>query len=210
MTQRGRKTAATLRMLSARPWRRLGFLLVLATAPVAVYAGVVPQLILFVNGTVADANQMNANFADVKAAVDDNDARVFVLEALPDQQCLAGEYAAGIDASGNLICDTAPPSSSLTIVSTPIPSPWPSGTLITSPPCPAGSTVVGGGIGFVAGSGSCTALDNSFEGASVITELSVSSAANSVSCSALIFDLQFGPVSIFTDCTCFAVCEPTL
>ena len=30
----------------------------------------------FVNGTVADANQVNANFSAVKSAVDDNDARI--------------------------------------------------------------------------------------------------------------------------------------
>jgi hypothetical protein len=46
------------------------------TLPLAMYAGSVGSLTTFANGTVADADQVNANFAAVQTAVDDNDARI--------------------------------------------------------------------------------------------------------------------------------------
>lgn len=44
-------------------------------------ASTVGGLIIFANGTLADAGEVNANFAAVKAAVDDNDARITAVEA---------------------------------------------------------------------------------------------------------------------------------
>lgn len=48
--------------------------------PAALYAGQVTGLISFSNGTVADANEVNANFDAIKLAVDDNDSRIAALE----------------------------------------------------------------------------------------------------------------------------------
>jgi hypothetical protein len=57
--------------------RRIEAVLVaLAVAPVTMWAGSVGPLNTFVNGTVADADAVNANFATITAAVDDNDARL--------------------------------------------------------------------------------------------------------------------------------------
>jgi hypothetical protein len=53
----------------------IGIGLVLAV-PITLVAGDVSGLISFSNGTVADADEVNANFAAVKTAVDDNDARL--------------------------------------------------------------------------------------------------------------------------------------
>jgi hypothetical protein len=48
---------------------------VLSTAS-PLFAGAVAPLTTFTNGTVADATEVNANFAAIVAAVDDNDARI--------------------------------------------------------------------------------------------------------------------------------------
>jgi hypothetical protein len=50
-----------------------------ATHPV--FAGSVGSLVSFTNGTVADADQVNANFQAIRSAVDDNDARLGLIEA---------------------------------------------------------------------------------------------------------------------------------
>lgn len=55
--------------------RALGLMLLLAVPLVAV-AGTVTLPNTFVNGTIAEADQVNANFDAVKAAVDDNDSRI--------------------------------------------------------------------------------------------------------------------------------------
>jgi hypothetical protein len=49
--------------------------------PLAVLAGPVGSLTTFSNGTVADANEVNANFSAIRTAVDDNDSRITSLEA---------------------------------------------------------------------------------------------------------------------------------
>jgi hypothetical protein len=49
-------------------------------APVALYAGTVTLPNTFSNGTVADADAVNANFAAVKAAIDDNAATIAALD----------------------------------------------------------------------------------------------------------------------------------
>ena len=74
-------TAWTLR----KRWPALGLpvLLVLLALPVVVVASTITMPHAFVNGTPADANQMNANFDSVKAAVDDNDSRITTIETTP-------------------------------------------------------------------------------------------------------------------------------
>jgi len=54
----------------------LPVLLVLLAVPLVVVAGTVTVPNTFVNGEVADADQVNANFDAVEAAVNDNDARI--------------------------------------------------------------------------------------------------------------------------------------
>lgn len=49
--------------------------------PITLLASSVTVTHSFANGTVADADEVNANFVDVKTAVDDNDSRLAVLEA---------------------------------------------------------------------------------------------------------------------------------
>jgi hypothetical protein len=48
--------------------------------PQALQASSVGALVSFDKGTVADADEVNANFATVQAAVDDNSARLDALE----------------------------------------------------------------------------------------------------------------------------------
>jgi outer membrane murein-binding lipoprotein Lpp len=47
--------------------------------PVALTAGTVGSLTTFVNGTVTDANEINANFEAIRVAVDDNAAQIAAL-----------------------------------------------------------------------------------------------------------------------------------
>jgi hypothetical protein len=60
----------------------------------------------FTNGEVADADEVNANFAAVKTEVDDNDVRI---DAVLGQSCPASEVVTGVDASGALVCAPSPP-----------------------------------------------------------------------------------------------------
>ena len=83
---------------------RLGILLGLLLVPPTVYAASVALPHVFQNGMLTDAGEMNANFAAVKTAVDDNDSR---LDMLLGQSCPAGEIVTGVDLVGNLLC--APP-----------------------------------------------------------------------------------------------------
>ena len=97
-------TRTRLRQLAARPLLRCGFLLALAMAPLAVYAAQVIGLTTFVNGTVADADEVNANFTAAATAVNDNDGRISTLENLLGATCPAGEFVQGISAGGILDC----------------------------------------------------------------------------------------------------------
>ena len=199
-----RKSSLGLRStLAKRPMVRWLALVLLAATPVSVYAAAVTGLTTFVNGTIADAAQMNANFATVKTAVDDNHGRINTLEAIPDQQCAGGDYATGIDASGNLICAAPPAPPSISIVSTPLPNPW-LGNTITTPDCPAGTVLVGGAVGNTAGL--CSLSNNG--GSSVLQALVVSGAGNAFACTAALFDLQFGTPEINSaNCACLAFCQ---
>lgn len=62
-----------------RPTKALLLLLAAAT-PLALAAGAVGPLKSFVNNTVADANDVNANFTALKTAVDDNAVRLTAVE----------------------------------------------------------------------------------------------------------------------------------
>ena len=84
MTQRN-QNAQDLQRLTTRRTLRVALLLVLAIVPTAVYAGQVTGLVSFVNGTIADANQVNGNFSTIAAEVNDNDGRVQSLEPLLNQ-----------------------------------------------------------------------------------------------------------------------------
>jgi hypothetical protein len=58
-----------------------GLLLALLAYPVRLLAGSVTIPNIFTNGQVADANQVNADFAALATAVNDNDSRITALEA---------------------------------------------------------------------------------------------------------------------------------
>ena len=93
--------------MKTRTFMRRGRLLLalafLGLAPVASHGGPVTGLVTFVNGELADADEVNANFAAVKAAIDDNDARITALESLTDTTCSSG-FITGIDAAAMLEC----------------------------------------------------------------------------------------------------------
>ena len=72
-------------------------LLLVGLLPGGSFAGDLTTPNVFVNGEVADADEVNANFGAVETAVDDNDGRVDTLEAIPGQSCPAGEaVSAGV------------------------------------------------------------------------------------------------------------------
>ena len=85
-------TAWTLR----KRWPALGLpvLLVLLAVPVVVVAGTITLPHAFVNGEVADANQVNANFDAVKTAVDDNDSRITAAQSTADANAVTISSAA--------------------------------------------------------------------------------------------------------------------
>jgi hypothetical protein len=177
--------------LADRPWLRFGVLLVLAAVPVVVYAGAVPVLIQFVNGQIADADEMNANFATVAEAVDDNDARIQVVEAIPGQSCPPGEYATGIGGGGALSC-AAPPPLTTEIQSVPITQ---DGNYFLS--C-GGRQLVAGGIGPSTGaSTSVCAWPGELGGLYVIIADS-----GGIECVVQLFDPS-GP----SECVCYAICQ---
>ena len=87
--------------------RRLRLMLalaLLAVAPTASHSGPVAGLTIFVNGELADAEEVNANFAIVQAAIDDNDARINLLENLTDAACPTDQFMTGITTGATLEC----------------------------------------------------------------------------------------------------------
>ena len=203
---KGRKSIRALRStLAKRPMIRWLALALLAATPVTVYAAAVTGLTTFVNGTIADADQMNANFASVGTAVDDTHARLNTLEAIPDQQCASGDYATGIDAGGNLLCAAPPAPPSTSIVSTPLPNPW-LGNTITTPDCPTGTNLVAGALGNAPGTGICGLTNGG--SSSVLQALVFFGAGNAIACTASLFDLQSGTPQMNADkCACLAICQ---
>jgi len=97
----------TTKKLTAKTKRHVRLMLVLgllAVTPTASHSGPVAGLTVFVNGQLADANEVNANFAIVGAAVDDNDARITVLENLTGASCPTDQFITGITAGATLEC----------------------------------------------------------------------------------------------------------
>ena len=72
----------------------LPVLVVLLSIPLVVAAGTVTVPNTFVNGTPADADQVNANFDAVETAVNDNDSRITTLETTLPLKGDAGEPGA--------------------------------------------------------------------------------------------------------------------
>jgi hypothetical protein len=64
-----------------RRWLPYGIAAAVTASPLALLASAVALPNTFVNGTVADADAVNANFAAIEAAVDDNDARITALSS---------------------------------------------------------------------------------------------------------------------------------
>jgi len=67
-----------------RPGLMLPLLLVLLAVPLVVAAETLSVPNVFVNGTVADADQVNENFNNVETAVNDNDTRITGAQAQAD------------------------------------------------------------------------------------------------------------------------------
>ena len=70
-----------LRRLLASPPVRIGLAAVLVAIPIAVYAAQISVPYTFVNGTPADANQVNANFNALVTESNAQDLRFAALEA---------------------------------------------------------------------------------------------------------------------------------
>jgi hypothetical protein len=77
-----------------------------------VAAGTVTAPNTFVNGTTADADQVNANFDAVETAVNDNDARITTVEGVANAaqvrvsgSCAVGSSIRAIAANGTVSCE---------------------------------------------------------------------------------------------------------
>ncbi len=68
----------------ARQGLAVSLLVIVVLIPLAVAAGTVTVPNPFVNGTAADANEVNANFDAVETAVNDNDSRITTAQATAD------------------------------------------------------------------------------------------------------------------------------
>ena len=93
--------------MTAKMKRRVRLMLalgLLAVAPTASHSGPVAGLTIFVNGELADADEVNANFTIVQAAVDDNHTRISVLENLTDASCPTNSFMTGITIGATLEC----------------------------------------------------------------------------------------------------------
>ena len=78
----------------------LPVLLVLLAVPLVVAAGTVTVPNTFVNGTPADADEVNANFDAVETAVNDNDSRITTAQSTADSNAAAISSSATV-ISGN-------------------------------------------------------------------------------------------------------------
>src|SRR4051812_21812543 len=80
--------------ISLRVGRRTAWVLaaLVVAIPTAIFASSVGTLNVFANDTVADANAVNGNFANLKGAVNDNHSRLASLEGVkPPVACIAGQ-----------------------------------------------------------------------------------------------------------------------
>jgi hypothetical protein len=93
-------------------WLRLATATSVLLVPLAAYASTLSVPYTFVNGTPADADEVNANFSAVESAVNDNHARINVLESAPAPGditgVLAGSGLAGGGASGTVSLSVDP------------------------------------------------------------------------------------------------------
>ena len=80
--------------------------------PLAAYASTLNVPYDFVNGTPANADEVNANFSAVESAVNDNHNRISTLESAPPPgditDVLAGSGLSGGGSSGSVILSVAP------------------------------------------------------------------------------------------------------
>ncbi len=97
-----RRNAVLARIRALNPWLRTAVFATVLAIPLAAYASSVSVPFLFVNGTLADADEVNANFAAVEAAVNDNDARIAIVEGIGADitDVIAGSGLAGGGSSG--------------------------------------------------------------------------------------------------------------
>ena len=95
-----------------RPGLGLTLMLVLLAIPLVVAAGSVTVPYTFVNGTTADATQVNANFDAVEGAVNDNDARITTVVGTANAaqvrvsgSCAVGSSIRAIADDGTVTCE---------------------------------------------------------------------------------------------------------
>jgi hypothetical protein len=120
-------TVLTLGLAATTAWtlrKRRGIvglpvLLVLLAVPLVVAAGTVADLNTFVNGTPADADQVNANFDAVEAAVNDNDSRITTAQSTADSNAAGISLSAPVISgnTSNISTNTAAISSSAPVIS---------------------------------------------------------------------------------------------
>jgi len=102
--KRKRNLPLSLRQLTKNTAFRSALLGAFVVLPAAVYASQVTGLTNFLNGEVADADPVNANFTALATAINDNDNRVAALENLLGTSCPAGQFITAITAGGSLTC----------------------------------------------------------------------------------------------------------
>ncbi len=205
MSRRDRKRRGGKRRLSGR-MRPLVALLALVIAPVAVYAGVVSGLFSFVNGTLTNADALNDNFTIVNAAVDDNEARIGVLETLNGQSCPPPQFLTGIGPDGQILCGLYPYPARIVITSAPIPA-GVNGQVTFTPVCPGGTTIIAVGYRAQNGSGGQCSGQSFVQGAQqegVGFLAEIRAGENRGEC----LGRAFLNVPALTNCECFAVCSP--
>jgi len=192
--------------IAHRPRRRLLFLLALGFAPFAVYA---QGSGLFVNGTVADADDMNAVFAAYQAALDQLETAAGGALTLTNQGCPAGEFARGIDANGDLVCAQPPGfGGDPTVVGAALPaSNWT--TTIAVPACPAGQLVEVVGTRSLDGVNDCGYIGQQTSPFSTVVYLGIGPVGIGTSiggCAPILVasGTAFGTTS---NCECFALCR---
>lgn len=113
LSERRARLARARATWKAHPSLRIALAATVVLVPLAAYASTLSVPYAFVNGTTADANEVNANFSAIETAVNDNHARISTLEAAPAAGDITGVIA-GIGLTGgassgdaSLAADTA-------------------------------------------------------------------------------------------------------
>jgi hypothetical protein len=115
--------------LRERPWLGAAIGTTVLLVPLAAYASTLSVPHTFVNGTTADADEVNANFSAIESAVNDNDGRITTLESAPTPGDITG-VSAGSGLSGGGFSGNVSLSVDPTVTQSRV-----SGT------CPAGSSI---------------------------------------------------------------------